>query len=290
MRNTCFIALVLIWMWSCIPEPETKHLTYQNIIILSDMSSRLTNMEPKDIPEINNILKYFKEECVKPGEKIGDRSKISYAALSEAIAAKIDLDDIQSLGEKQRFVNSTGEFIDSGLEAKLTDFKKQVREVYKNIRNPGLDLISVLMERIENGTVIRTDETSIIGLDTLHTSFDNHIYLFTDGYLEYRNKRTNSQFYFGLPEMEKIRKYCRENDVTVQEALSLNQELGLPAYPGKYNNLIHLHILETHERDKDIRLQTYRNPLGLRDNEILEAVWRKWAVDSGFKSFEWRKY
>ncbi|MBK6888384.1 MAG: hypothetical protein IPH02_00150 [Sphingobacteriales bacterium] len=54
------------------------------------------------------------------------------------------------------------------------------------------------------------------------------------------------------------------------------------------NKYVNLHILETAERDKNTKLQTYKNPLGLRDNEILEAVWRKWALESGYKSFEWK--
>jgi hypothetical protein len=51
-----------------------------------------------------------------------------------------------------------------------------------------------------------------------------------------------------------------------------------------------LHIYETHERDKDDKMLNYKNEQGLRDNEILEAVWRKWALESGFKSLEWKKY
>ena len=56
------------------------------------------------------------------------------------------------------------------------------------------------------------------------------------------------------------------------------------------NKTINLHVYETHERDKNEKLQTYNFEKGVRDNEILEAVWRKWAKESGFKSFEWKKY
>jgi hypothetical protein len=48
--------------------------------------------------------------------------------------------------------------------------------------------------------------------------------------------------------------------------------------------------METHERDKDDIEQRYKNPIGMRDNEILEAVWRKWAKESGFKNIKWKKY
>jgi hypothetical protein len=66
--------------------------------------------------------------------------------------------------------------------------------------------------------------------------------------------------------------------------------LCLPPSESRNNKYLNLHILETHERDFDTRNQAYKHPKGLRDNEILETVWRKWAIESGFKSFEWKKY
>ena len=73
-------------------------------------------------------------------------------------------------------------------------------------------------------------------------------------------------------------------------ALEKDKSLGLPNSESKKNQYINLHILETQERDKDIKFQTYKHPKGLRDNEILEVVWSKWAKGSGFKSIEWKKY
>ena len=73
-------------------------------------------------------------------------------------------------------------------------------------------------------------------------------------------------------------------------ALNKDKSLGLPISKSNKNQFINLHILETHERDKDTKFLTYSHPRGLRDNEILEAVWRKWAKESGFKNVEWKKY
>ena len=70
----------------------------------------------------------------------------------------------------------------------------------------------------------------------------------------------------------------------------MDNSLKLPAAYDNINNNINLHILETHQRDKNDELQNYNNPKGLRDNEILEEVWRIWAEESGFKSFEWKIY
>jgi len=290
MKNFFAFFLVLLLNISCGPEPQQKYLKYQNIIILSDMSTRLDNRQQKDIPEIEKLVDYFRSECVKPGEKIGDRSCILFSTFSDRVAAAIDISQIQSLGDKQSFINNTGKYKNSGLDKQLKDFKNTLKDVYKSKRDNGLDLISVLVEKIQNQSLIKKDTLFSSGIDSTHISFENHIYIFTDGYLEYRNKDQNSQFYYGSLEVDKVRQYCINNSINIAAALEKNKLLCLPVCRNSKNSLINLHIYETHERDKNVELQTYRHPIGQRDNEILEAVWRKWAIESGFASFEWKKY
>jgi len=290
MKNIITSCLVLLLFASCGSEPQNKRLTYQNIVILSDMSSRLDNRPPKDLKKIYEIVQFFKDECVKPGVKIGDKSCISFSAFSEKVAASIDIDKIKDLGEKQRFINCTGEYQDNGLKQEIEKFKSIVKNVYDTTRNEGLDLVSLLIEKISNEPIVKKDTYLTDGIDTTFLHYDNHIYIFTDGYLEYRNKSVNNQFYFGYTEIEKVRQYCIANNLDLVKALESNKSLCLPAYNNKYNKYINLHVLETHERDKNIKLQTYNHPSGQRDNEILEAVWRKWAKDSGFKDLTWDKY
>lgn len=290
MKNTIPICLVLLLFASCGSEPQNKILTYQNIVILSDMSSRLDNRQQKDTSEILKIVQFFKNECVKPGEKIGDKSCISFSAFSEKTAATIDINKIKNLGEKQRFINSTAEYKNCGLNQQITSFNRTVSKVYATTRNEGLDLISLLIEKISNEPIIKEDTYLTDGVDTTYLKYENHIYIFTDGYLEYRGKNENSQFYFGNSEIQKVRQYCNNNKVDIKKALQLDTNLCLPASKNKLNKYINLHILETHERDKNLILQTYKYPTGQRDNEILEAVWRKWAMDSGFKDLTWDKY
>jgi hypothetical protein len=290
MKNTVVACLLFILFMSCANEPQNKYLTYQNIVILSDMSSRLDNRISKDISEIDKIINYFKNECVKPGEKIGDKSCISFSAFSKETACCIDINKFKNLGEKQRFINSTAEFKNCGLDHQIVNFKKKIKNVYANTRNNGLDLISLLIEKISNGNIIKEDTFLTDGIDTTYLNYENHIYIFTDGYLEYCNKNANSQFYFGDSEIMKVRKYCEINKVDLLKALKSNNRLCLPIYKNTLNKNINLHIEETHERDKNLILQTFKYPIGLRDNEILEAVWRKWAIDSDFKDLTWNKY
>ena len=84
--------------------------------------------------------------------------------------------------------------------------------------------------------------------------------------------------------------FVAEHIQNAKKALESNKLLCLPICKREKNKFINLHILETHERDKDLQLQTYEHPMGQRDNEILGEVWRKWATESGFKSFDWKKY
>jgi hypothetical protein len=291
MRKVFILYSVVSLLASCRgSESQNKHLTYQNIVILADMSSRIDNKRPKDINEIHTILQFFKNECVKPGEKIGDKSSISFSTFSEKVIVSIDVDKIKNLGEKQQFINSTGKYHDNGLAYQIDDFERKVEGAYTRTRNKGLDLISVLIEKIENENIIKKDKYLTDAIDTTFVGYDNHIYVFTDGYLEYLNSDVNKQFYFGDLEIEKVRQFCKDNKVDVTKALNINPSLSLPPSKSANNQYIKLHILETHERDKSDKFQTYRHPTGQRDNEILEAVWRKWANESGFKSFEWKKY
>lgn len=282
--------MLLLFLTSCVPDVQNKELTYQNIVILSDLSSRMENRPPKDLEEIEKIIQFFKNECVKPGEKIGDNSSLFFSSFSEKAAAKIDLSEIRNLGEKQRFINSTGEFQKTGLAQKLEEFNLKVKHVYKITRNEGLDLLSILMEKIDNEPIIKEDKFLSDGRDTVFIKYENHIYIFTDGYLEYANNQANRQFYFGSTEINNIRRFCNVNKVDIAKALDANSDFCLPAFKSQKNKRITLHIMETHERDKNLKLQTYKHPKGLRDNEILEAVWRKWAKDSGFKNLTWAKY
>lgn len=290
MKNILILCIGISLFSSCMPKFENKKLTYQNIIILSDLSSRIENKQSKDIAQIKKLIDFYIKDCVKPGEKIGDRSSIFFSSFSDKAIAEIDLDKIKSLDDKQQFINSTGKYFNNGLKFHTNDFELKVKNAYSNTRNKGLDLLSILMEKIENESIIKKNTHVANGNDTTFTNYDNHIYIFTDGYLEYFNKGENTQFYFGSAEIYRVRQFCKENNIDIQTALNKNSALGLPASYKKDNQFITLHILETHERDKDEKYQTYKNPKGLRDNEILEAVWRKWAKESGFKNLEWNKY
>lgn len=277
---------------SCVPEAKNNKLSYKNIIILSDLSSRISNSRfpNKDLKSIHKIFNEFKNE-VKPGDKIGDRSRLYFSTFSNQIPSfEIDIEKFNySLDDKQAFVNSTGKFADNGLNKRLEMYSDSIALIYKNFKNPGLDLISLLIEKIENESLIKHEKVIKIGIDKTVINYENEIYIFTDGYLEYLNS-VNTQFYFGSNQIEKIRKFCKKNNVDVSTALKMDKSLGILPYYKENHNYVNLHILETHERDKDPIMGTYDNLIGFRDNEILEAVWENWAIKSGFKSFTWEKY
>lgn len=274
---------------SCKPKQKVETIEYQNIIILSDLSSRLDNMPNKDFKKIYGLIDYFKNECVAPGKKSGDKSSIYFSALSEPNFYGIDIDSLESLEDKQMFVNSKLKFAGKGLDSKIIQLKENIKNVYSK-RDPGIDLISVLIEKLENNDIVKLDKTykSTARIDSI--KYINHIYLLTDGYLEYQDFNTNKQFYFGKSEINNLRQYCLSNNVDISRALQNNPKLGIPPIKASKNQFVNIHIWETHERDRDFVKNIYLNPKGLRDNEILEVVWKKWSLESGFKSFEWKKY
>lgn len=286
------ILLALIVLSSCGPQSQNKYLSYQNIIILSDLSDRISDktFPQKDLSEIHDIIDYFKKECVKPGEKIGDKSSIYFSAFSNKKAISVDIDQIKQLGDKQMFINSTGKYAKCGLDKKLVEFENDIKKQYTTINNPGLDLISILLDKISNSNFIKKDAVITDGIDTTFIHYDNHIYIFTDGYLEYALATKNNQFRFGPSRINAVRAYCIKSNLPVEDALKSNNKLGLYNYKSDNNKNISLHIVETIERDFNVSNQTYTNIKGLRDNEILEAVWHKWSNESGFKSFDWKKY
>ncbi|WP_291285176.1 hypothetical protein [Flavobacterium sp.] len=290
MKKNVLLCSALLMLLSCTPEHKKTQLVYQNIVIISDLSSRINNKRCKDIDEIHKILYFFKNECVKPGQKIGDQSSISFSPFSEKTIAAIDIGKIKDLGEKQRFINSTEEYRNKGLTQKILDFQKEVKFTYANTHNDGLDLISILSEKIANEPITKKDTILTDGIDSTLVKYDNHLYVFTDGYLEYIDNKRNSQFYFSNSEIDKVRQFCKTNNIDISKALEINSSLSLPPNKNIKNQYINLHVLETHERDKNDKLQSYKYPKGQRDNEILQAVWKKWAMESGFKSFEWKKY
>lgn len=277
---------------SCLPESNNKHLSYKNIIILSDMSDRILNEDfpQKDIKEIHKIINFFESECVKPGEKIGDKSSICFSPLSQNNIISVDIDKIKELGDKQSYINSTGKYKNRGLKKDLLEFEKSIAEKYMNINDKGLDLLSILLEKVKNENIIKTDRIITNGIDSTFIHYENDIYIFTDGYLEYSLKANNNQFRFGCTKINQIRKYCKNNKISVEEALNQNPELGLlPVKNGLHRN-IQIHVVETFERGFKKKTQNYDYEVGFRDNEILKIVWDKWIIESGFKKPIWRTY
>ena len=290
MKKNLILNISLIIIPIFYVNAQTNKLTYRNINILSDLSSRLINKPTKDIIKIKTIIDEFKNENVKPGKKIGDCSSIYFSTFSKSNIASIDLERHTTTFEKQQFINGTGKFKNKGLDFELKLFELKVQNTYKFDRNNGIDLISVLVEKIKNELIIK--EKKVVGSDNNRVIilYVNDIYIFTDGYLEFQNKNINNQFYFGDLEIKRLRNYCKIKKINIIKALDQNPKLGLPPVNLLKNRLINLHIWETHQRDFNYTLQTFKNPIGLHDNEILEAVWRKWAKESGFRSFEWRTY
>ena len=164
MRQLKVISSILSLATLCgckfdIPNEEPDIIEYDNIMIYTDLSSRM-NKNPSDTLVINQIVDFFVKGCVKPGIKVNDRSAISFSRAnhqrSNCPSAKIDIGQFKNLEEKQQFVND--KLANSGLSRTILDFKNSIRCNYLERDNGGLDLLSLIYQEVNSGNHIKKPE------------------------------------------------------------------------------------------------------------------------------------
>jgi hypothetical protein len=299
MRNFKYIFVILIFasIYGCsgcgdnlkIIEEESDIIEYDNIMIYTDLSSRM-DKNPNDTTIINQLIDFFITGCVKPGIKVNDRSAISFSRInykrSSCPSANINIGQFKNIEQKQQFVNNISE--DKNLKKSIIEFKNSISCNYQERDNGGLDLLSLIYQEINTGNNIKKPEYIISETDTTTLYYYNHLFIFTDGYLEYSTETGNTDFYFGEPQIEGLRKYCRKNKVAPEDAIRNNSQFKLRPLVSDNNKLVSLYILETDDRGFNVRNGTLKNTGDLSDNNLLRLVWKVWAEESGFRYFEWK--
>jgi hypothetical protein len=290
--KTGFSIAILFIICGCkfdIPNEETDKIEYDNIMIYTDLSSRM-NTNPGDTYVINKIVDFFVTSCVKPGIKVNDRSAISFSRAnhqrSNCPSAKIDLGQFKNLEEKQQFVNNKSD--KKNLSKAVLEFKNTVSCNYLERDNGGLDLLSLIYQEVNTGNQIKKPEYLISETDSTTLFYHNHLFIFTDGYLEHSTTNGSSDFYYGEPQIENLRKFCRTNKVSPEEAIRNNPQFKIRPLVSENNKIVNLYILETDDRGFNVQKGTFKNTGDLSDNNILRLVWKVWAEESGFNHFEWR--
>lgn len=291
LRNAFSIA-ILVFVYGCkldIPNDEPDKIEYDNIMIYSDLSDRM-DKNPSDTLVINQIVDFFVSGCVKPGIKVNDRSAISFSRAnhqrSNCPSTKIDIGQFKNLEEKQRFVNNKNE--NSNLSKAILEFKSSVSCNYLERDYGGLDLLSLIYQEVNTGNHIKKPEYLISETDTTTLYFHNHLFIFTDGYLEYSTATGSADFYYGEPQIKALRKYCRANKLSPEEAIRNNPQFKIRPLGSENNKYISLYILETDDHGFNVQKGTLKNTGDLSDNNILRLVWKVWAKESGFKDFVWK--
>lgn len=285
------VALCFLALFGCnMPKEEPVVLEYDNIMIYTDLSNRLDKV-PNDTMVINQLANFFVTECIRPGIKVNDRSSISFSRVnmfkSNCSTAKIDIGEIVSLEEKQLYVNDKAK--KNNISNDIKKFKETISCNYLEKDLGGLDILSLLYNEMNSGNHIKKP-TFINGEnDTTRIIFHNHLFLFTDGYLEYNTKTGGSDFYFGQPQIAKVREYCRLNKVAPDEAIKNNTEFKLRPLKSENNKYVNLYVMETYDRGLNEQKGTLSNTGDLSDNNILKIVWQTWANESGFKTFVWKQ-
>jgi hypothetical protein len=230
------------------------------------------------------------------GVKINDRSSISFSRINDRLGtcpkSKIDLCDFANteVSQKQTYVNSR-EALTPGsktLKGDLIAFRNNVQCTYGERDERGLDILSLVFDKLNRGSDFKKDDLVHDERDTTHLIYHNHLILFTDGYLEYSTGNGNGEFYFGAKQIEAVRQFCKANRTTPEEAIAQNLDFQLRPLRTITNESVNLYVLETADRGFDSRTGTFRHTGDLSDNFILMSVWKQWAKESGFRSFTWK--
>lgn len=185
--------------------------------------------------------------------------------------------------EKQKYVNNTskGKTLDKDLE----NFRAQVDCTYEERDDGGLDILSLLYNEIRDGNHIKFDKAL---MDCTNLKFHNHLFIFTDGYLEYNKNHSNLDFYFGIEEINSVRQIAEQENKQVRDILIRCPTLRLKPLEHENNKHINLFVMETADRGHNAQTGTINYSGDLSDNNILKAVWELWAIESRFRSFTWK--
>lgn len=268
---------------------DTKTLNYNNITIYSDLSNRLSK-SPNDRVVINQLKDYFVKECVKPGQKVNDCSSLAYSRMnsynSNCSSFTIDIETVGNVTEKAKFVNNKGSGIT--LNKALSSLDSVVDCSYKETDSIGLDILSLLYNEINDGRPIKQNRSVFNGSDSTLFQFNNHVFIFTDGYLEFSRSHGNLNLYFGRPEIDRVRALCQQKKQTPLQVLSSCPNLRLMPLQSENNKLVNLYVMETDDRGLNVQTGTLRYTGELSDNHILKTVWELWAAESGFRQFSWK--
>ena len=290
MRYPLITFTLLFILVGCNSKPKEKLvLKYNNILIYSDLSNRI-DKSPNDSIIINQIFDYFISSCVMPKTKINDRSSLFFSKVNAYNSAckglnKIDINDFEIGRERQRYVNDKN--TNRCLKFDLKKLRDYINCSYNSRDEYGLDILSLLHQQIESGINIKNTIFLKGEHDSTEVQFVNHLFLFTDGYLEFTKTEGNDKLYFGSKEIKAVREYCKLNNLTPIDAIRKQPNFKLMPLKSINNQHVNLYVLETYDREINPINGTIKNSGPLSDNNILKAVWEIWAKESGFKNFVW---
>lgn len=282
------LVFLLVGPFGCKTIPPTPSSpVFENHVVLIDNSQRLHNavFRNEDSLRIRELVSYFRNQCVMPGKKIGDRSRLCLLGADKKLLVDIDLDSFSNLMEKQKYVNDNMGESDLGLSADLSRFIDEAKGLSRSANARPLEITESIWAAVKN--YFKRNQIVIVNGDSVEFRFINHLHVFTDGYLEVP-RRVSNEFSFDTLRVLEVRRFCQENNVSLSEAIASNPKLRLATRDLKGSQDWVLHIHETIDRDLNPDGTLKRGiPDSLRQNKILEEVWRNWAAECGFIDFYW---
>jgi hypothetical protein len=178
--------------------------------------------------------------------------------------------------EKSKYVNSKS--IGNTLNNDLLNLKETIQCQYKTQDKSG-DILNSLNQIFVLDENIMNSQPKYYSILEASQVWENDVFLFTDGYLEFNNMK-NSKFSTPSSKIIEIRKLCLQNKKNPTDILDTYPNLKIEPILNKAFNHIKLHILETYDRGID--KTTGISKEAISDEIILKSLWNKWALESGF--------
>ena len=272
-----FTTLIMSQCSKCTTQHKKFVINHSNIIIFRDFSTRDS---PRDTGELKTIfMKHFYEGSVKPKIKINDESCIQYIELPDnEVKFKKDISTIKELKLKQYYI----------LNDLSNDLTKSLTEIHynfsiKNMTNSkkyGFDLISLMLFNLGHQESLKKDSKPIIAIDgdTLIKKYKNHIYVLSDGFLEFEKDNGPNEYRLNEERIDLIRTEAEKAKLKPYTFLTQHPEFCLKPTDEFIDYDIDFHLIGIETREKNNGHYIHKD--GYRDYQIIAAVWKKWAEDS----------
>lgn len=283
--------LVLISTIACKPNVtedlvEIKHF---NFLIASDLTNRVDKKENRksvhDTLLINAIVNTYVEIILPYKRSIGQKDKLAYSRISNLNRLQadrlysIDLTRFQNQGERIKYLKK------GGFTKDIKAFKESIAANYQDRNTYSGDILKFFKLGINALNTELEISENVLGSTTYKNSYQNVLFLFTDGYIEAGNYdrakacEANRCRFLNDAFIHEIRMVAERKGISVKQVIE-EEDYGLVPVNNPLLKNWEIVVLEMDDRSLT---RSGSSSYLVSDLEIAQAIWAKWLYESGFK-------